>query len=170
MIQIYNTMGSTKIICIYMNSWEYDNHDQRHRHSLIVRRSFLQKVDSRSRARLNCPLLSASSNRRSEGSERAATSPTGRRPTAAGPSGPPRLSKHIGPAAQSSLAEDRTRARVVEDCLPAGSGARLRPASWTSLHATICHVLIHTSRLRNLGCYSTNKLLSSLSVVTYVVV
>lgn len=51
----------------------------------MVRRSFLQKDERRSRARLNWPLLSVSSKRSSEGSERTTTSPTGRR-AEAGPS------------------------------------------------------------------------------------
>lgn len=85
------------------------------RHSLKVRRSFLQKEESLSRARLIWPLLSLSSKRSKEGSDRAATSPTGRIADA-GPSETPWLSKHTGPAEHSSLAKDRTRARVVVDC------------------------------------------------------
>lgn len=85
-------------------------------HSLMVRRNFLQKEERRSRARLSWPLLSVSSKRRSEGSERTATSPTGRRATVARPSETPRLSKHTGPAEHSSLEGNRTRARVVTDC------------------------------------------------------
>lgn len=83
-------------------------------HSLIVRRSFLQKVESLSRARLICPLLSLSSNRSKDGSDLATTSPTGRT-AEAGPSEAPWLSKHSGPAEHSRLAEDRTRARPVVD-------------------------------------------------------
>lgn len=87
--------------------------------SLMVRRSFLQKEESRSRARLNWPFLSASRRRRSEGSDRAPTSPTGlRRGIAVGPSETARLSRHTGPTGHSSLAEDRTRARHGVDCRP----------------------------------------------------
>lgn len=122
------------------------NDVKRSGHSLIVRRSFLQKEDRRSRARLNCPLFSASSKRRSEGSERAATSPTGRRATVAAPSDTPRLSKHIGPAAHSSLAEDRTRARAVLDCRPRGATPP-RPVEVAPRYTYHANVLIQTSRL-----------------------
>lgn len=102
-----------------------ENDKANYKHSLMVRRSFLQKEERRSRARLNCPVFSVSSNRRRDGSERAATSPTGRRATVGGPSETPKLSKHTGPAEHSSLAEDRTRARVVVDCRP--QPRRLKP-------------------------------------------
>lgn len=103
-------------------------------HSLMVRRSFLQKEDRRSQARLICPVLSLSSKRSKEGSDLAVTSPTGRRATTVpGPSETAKLSTHTGPADRSSL-KDRTRARVVLDCRAEaehGSTARLhrhRPA------------------------------------------
>ncbi|CAH2234049.1 jg25610 [Pararge aegeria aegeria] len=82
----------------------------------MVRRNFLKHVERRSRARLNWPLLSLSTNRSRDGSERAVTSPTGRWAIVAGPSDTLKLSKHIGPPGNSSLAEDRTRARVVANC------------------------------------------------------
>ncbi|CAH2041392.1 unnamed protein product, partial [Iphiclides podalirius] len=86
--------------------------------SLMVRRSFLQKEDRRSRARVSWPFLSTSSRRSSEGSERTATSPTGRRAIAPAPSGATGLSKHTGPMGHSSLAAVRTRSRDVCDCRP----------------------------------------------------
>ncbi|KPJ20050.1 hypothetical protein RR48_07515 [Papilio machaon] len=102
--------------------------------SLMVRRSFLQKEERRSRARLSWPFLSASRRRRSEGSDRAPTSPTGRSVIAAGPSETPRLSRHTGPTGHSSLAEDRTRARHDVDCRPPTATSPPRPGPTTATH------------------------------------
>lgn len=95
------------------------------KHSLIVRRSFRQKEERRSRARLNWPLLSLSSNRSREGSERTVTSPIERKADVGGPSATPILSKHTGPTETSSFVEDRTRARLVLDCR---SARRIKPS------------------------------------------
>lgn len=117
----------------------------------MVRRSFLQKDERRSRARLNWPLFSVSSNRSREGSDRAATSPTGRRATVAGPSETPKLSKHTGPAEHSSLAEDRTRARVVVDCRPKARGLKTAAPPRRGRASILQHVvLIQSSRLNTL--------------------
>lgn len=117
----------------------------------MVRRSFLQKDERRSRARLNWPLFSVSSNRSSEGSDRAATSPTGRRAIVGGPSETPKLSKHTGPAEHSSLTEDRTRARVVVNCRPEARGLKPPPRPRRGRASILQHVvLIQTLRLNTL--------------------